>query len=919
MADERVVSDIVTKFFLNTCRLCPQLSRYVLQAATWCSHIATRHLRDGREAIATPLTTGSVAEFYIEPMLPHVNDVDLMFHQKTQLAIPRGHLPPTRLSAEFSDFVKVFEIEDSHLPCYVYLKLRYLLTECTDGNKYNYIVYDSGPYFPHREYDVDERYVHGPAICTDIDPIPLLTADVGPALLRDNTYTSFLSVDRVSCVRCLLWPPQAADWPTRHRNYGWPDSATVDRVVSNGCDVVGVAHRQCRQHEWMGKYQHRLSFSRAEILLLNSWMPVQQIVYHMLRVYVKTERLTEGAESEAFELSNYHIKTLMMWAVELKSNSFWTADLNLIRICVELLHTLSVWLRHTRCDHYFVRNCNLIHNTFGVEIIARQLQSVNQAWLSNWFVKNYVLKCAMLCADSVSSLFSDVSTEWKLQNAVSAVVEWRRSKVLEDMWRVLRLAEFHIPLILANDSLIVGTCDWCMTEFPKSYSSLPAYFTAVAFLYVAYKLSRIGFTDDLMDVLATLVGQLITTRRHPSQYCSELSLSKAAMLMKVIANSSRTTHSTMQRLEIELSKTYLYRALGCKDLGSDSIYCLANIFLALLFYTSGQYHTAIDYCTLVMRSQDHSQCSSHVVQGALLPKVDDHIDIVLGLAVFYQYVRTAALNQRQTQYVSVFTTKLFAHYLNIRCLLIKQTLSRDDVYRLRNYFCNAQLFIADVLVVKSIINNFHCQSIRPTLHSSRQPTPSPSVANNLNTSELTELLQRSAVEHLATYRQLVSRDFGSVATIVTTEFEALYAYKHGDYQRCLQLSTHNVLTLWYSVHMPDVPILQEFIELLDDDIVSLIALTLIVDSDFSYTYDNVCITQLTLSLYLMTQCQLKLRHSVTSLAQTLDYIEVALSRLLERNRTQDYERIMEGLTLKLTKRKVMMYIRMMHALSETSS
>ena len=85
---------------------------------------------------------------------------------------------------------------------------------------------------------------------------------------------SVLSRDAVRCVRCLSWPPQAADWPTRHRNYDWPDSATVDRVVNNGCDVVGVAHRQCRQHELISKNQHRLSFSRAEIVLLNSWMPV---------------------------------------------------------------------------------------------------------------------------------------------------------------------------------------------------------------------------------------------------------------------------------------------------------------------------------------------------------------------------------------------------------------------------------------------------------------------------------------------------------------------------------------------------------------------------------------------------------------------------------------------------------------------
>ena len=75
--------------------------------------------------------------------------------------------------------------------------------------------------------------------------------------------------------------------------------------------------------------------------------------------------------------------------------------------------------------------------------------------------------------------------------------------------------------------------------------------------------------------------------------------------------------------------------------------------------------------------------------------------------------------------------------------------------------------------------------------------------------------------------------------------------------------------------MPEFPILPEFIQLLDDDIVSLTALTLIVNPECRAEAVNVGITQLTLSLYLMTQCQLKLRHSVTSLALTLDYIEVA--------------------------------------------
>jgi len=128
----------------------------------------------------------------------------------------------------------------------------------------------------------------------------------------------------------------------------------------NDCRPDGVAHRDCTD-EWMSKCQHRLSFSRTEIVLINSWMPVQQIVYHMLRVFMKTERLTDnGGNSEPITVSNYHIKTLMLWTCEVEPRSWWTRNSNLIRICAGLLRTLSVWLTDARCPHYFINNCNLL-------------------------------------------------------------------------------------------------------------------------------------------------------------------------------------------------------------------------------------------------------------------------------------------------------------------------------------------------------------------------------------------------------------------------------------------------------------------------------------------------------------------------------------------------------------------------------
>jgi len=165
-----------------------------------------------------------------------------------------------------------------------------------------------------------------------------------------------------------------------------------------------------------------------------------------------------------------------------------------------------------------------------------------------------------------------------------------------------------------------------------------------------------------------------------------------------------------------------------------------------------------------------------------------------------------------------------------------------------------------------------------------------------------ELLQKSAVEHLTSHRQIVLRDFGSVATIVTTDLEALYAYKHGDYQRCLLFSTRNVRTLLYAKRTPDLYTVPEFIQLLDDEIVSLTALTLLVNPDLRNDQSgHYSISQLTLSLYLMTQCQLKLRHSVTSLAQTLDYIKVA-------HRRHPVEMTLSRLVLKMIARKTVTYI-----------
>jgi len=111
MADNNCdVSKIVTTFLFNTCRLPPRVSIHDIQAAVFCGSLGDLRPDDDKEAGAIPLITGSVAEFYIEPMLPLFGDIDVMYHLNTELAIPRGHPPPTQLPAEFHHYVTVYEI-----------------------------------------------------------------------------------------------------------------------------------------------------------------------------------------------------------------------------------------------------------------------------------------------------------------------------------------------------------------------------------------------------------------------------------------------------------------------------------------------------------------------------------------------------------------------------------------------------------------------------------------------------------------------------------------------------------------------------------------------------------------------------------------------------------------------------------------
>ena len=106
-------------------------------------------------------------------------------------------------------------------------------------------------------------------------------------------------------------------------------------------------------------------------------------------------------------------------------------------------------------------------------------------------------------------------------------------------------------------SLTVRSYGIWINELVKVDSCLVDYFTAVVLLHVANRIAKHSLSDESLDVLATVIGQFVGKHRLCRQLSSELLLSQAVILMKVVANNS---HSTVQQIEFELSKAYLYRA-----------------------------------------------------------------------------------------------------------------------------------------------------------------------------------------------------------------------------------------------------------------------------------------------------------------------------------------------------------------------
>ena len=962
--DDEALHRCVTKFMLDTCRY--PMGEYTtdVRLFRFISEIIAPNSPD----FGVLLASGSSAELCIKPMLSCIGDIDIMCHQSCYLAIPHGHIPPTLLPTWYQRIVYVFEIIDSHpQPGFVYLLLSYSLVK-SDNDRYlaTKIINDVGLNFCISHFRDDyrseaervqskeheetilhraDRYSVQKCMKDTFHPYAnlefknhsltqsLLTpaaASHGPAVkvtCNANVFkvykpahrSVFLSnFDAVSCIRCLIWPPQANMWPTRNRDHGWPHQGIINVVVRNGCDVVGAVHPCCRQDEFMSDYQCRLSFSRAEVTLLNSWTKVQQIIYHMLRFVMKRQVLTEEYEKDPNlpKLSNYHIKTLMLWECEQKPQSWWSAESSLIKLCSSLLHKLSDCVVAKCCQQYFLNNCNLLDHfmDYGDNaslMICNRLNSLaNERFLLNWFVENYIRKCAEFCPPEMSVLFGDISSGEKLQRVTDAVVSWKMDTLPQEL-----LIEHYKPESLMLTIIILYHWDACM--IPNAMKRLQNfdprlldYFVALISLGNACSISIHSLTEDILENLWALFDPC--TAADCDKGTTALKSGGILFIRKAIklAHMCGVESYALQMLYNEMSKAYLHH---CFAYGQKSTYCVVHVLLAALYYKSGHYQAAIDHCKQVLKQTACKQFGVRSIGAEYLPQIDESVAVVFGLVLLYEQVQQKALYpgvcSQQDSGKPAFTTELLACYLYSNCPSIANSKSINLAQYQRHLLEFKRPLLSDVLLFKRMKLQLDECPAMPT--ASVGPCDGNTISQSMDTSLLVTSLELVALEKLITYRQMMVRELHSEQFPVLNEFQALYAYKCGLFEQCLEMCRHHVSML-LRVSFPlsqrcMVLAYPQYVSPMDGELLSLFGIIRLLQPVWFLLFlqfpEYESISVLTFSLYLMVQCQKKLRKGL--LHESLQLCRYCHENVFPAG---DKEHFLDRLILKLTYRSLKLHI-----------
>ena len=183
-------------------------------------------------------------------------------------------------------------------------------------------------------------------------------------------------------------------------------------------------------------------------------------------------------------------------------------------------------------------------------------------------------------------------------------------------------------------------------------------------------------------------------------------------------------------------------------------------------------------------------------------------------------------------------------------------------------------------------------------------------SSSTDTSLLVTLLELVALQRLIAYRQLMVRELHSKQFPLLNESEVLHAYKCGLFQECLDMCRNYVNSMLRAGCLKNQHFetaLPTLFGLLDDEILSFFGIIRFMYPSwylFVVKFPEYCaISLLTLSIYLMVQCQKKLRSD--SFHESLQLIRYVHDGVFP---ADDKDYYLDRLILKLSYRSLKLYI-----------
>ena len=193
--------------------------------------------------------------------------------------------------------------------------------------------------------------------------------------------------DMAMAFQAFFWPKCAHEWVYRNRKYNWPCKPLIKFIVSDvGCNIVPTCDISSQEQDLLW----RLSFSRAETILVSLLSYVQYKVFAVMKMFLKSA-INDGLEEEQSFLTSYHIKNMIFYMAEMLPRAQWTDEKLLDRFW-DCMTYLRKSLQQDYLPHYFLPGLNLFVKHWNKDHKATAIHKIDQ-YLQNKKCTNTLISC----------------------------------------------------------------------------------------------------------------------------------------------------------------------------------------------------------------------------------------------------------------------------------------------------------------------------------------------------------------------------------------------------------------------------------------------------------------------------------------------------------------------------------------------